>query len=147
MDISRGFQISAPAIFVPWLADEAEITRLLAGSGIKKVTTGYYTLECEPLVGLRCLLGFHLHATGKFTELEFFRRSYDDLKGSFGDFQRHFESAFGEPTYKVDGSFEYPAEVGSIGFPRSEWKLSGARIVHYIFDRFGPEEHMRIQKI
>jgi hypothetical protein len=45
---------------------------------------------------------------------------------------------FGAPTTKKDGSE---------GFSSFEWKLPGARIVHYVFDRFGPEEHMRIQRL
>ena len=32
------------------------------------------------------------------------------------------------------------------GFPAFSWQLDGVTIVHYVFDRFGPEEHMRIIK-
>jgi hypothetical protein len=137
MDLTRGFKIATPAIFVPWLIDATEIERLLSGTTFKKVTAGYFTLECEPLPGLRCLLGLHSHQTGKLTELEFFRKSYENQKGSFDEFQHHFETVFGAATTKKDGSE---------GFASYEWKLPGARIVHYVFDRFGPEEHMRIQR-
>ena len=138
MDLSRGFQIADPAIFIPWLTDASGQERLLSGTKFKKVTAGYYTLDCEPLPGLRCLLGLHSHQTGRLTEREFFRSSYEDQRASFDEFQRCFEAVFGAPTTKKDGSE---------GFSSFEWKLPGARIVHYVFDRFGPEEHMRIQRL
>ena len=136
MDISRGFPVAVPAIFIPWLIDAPEIERLFSGTALKKVTAGYYTLDCEPLPGLRCMIGLHAHDTGKLTELEFFRASYEDQKASFDQFQQHFEAAFGAPTTRKNGSE---------GFPDCEWRLPGGRIFHYVFDRFGPEEHMRIQ--
>jgi hypothetical protein len=138
MNLSRGFQIATPPIFIPWLTDAAGVEKLLGGTAFKKVTAGYYTLDCEPLPGLRCLLGLHLHQTGRFSELEFFRASYENQKASFDEFQKHFETVFGLPTIKKEGSE---------GFPSYEWRLDGARIVHYVFDRFGPEEHMRIQHV
>lgn len=136
MNLSRGFQLSDPSIFVPWLSDNPDIERLLGGTPFRRVTRGYYTLECEPLPDLKCLIGFHTHKTGKLTELEFFRRSYEDQEASFKEFQTHFESTFGKPTGRSEGNE---------GFPNYEWNLEGARIIHYVYDRFGPEEHMRIQ--
>ena len=137
MDLSAGFPITAPPIVVPWLVNSVELERILAGTGFNKITAGYYTLECEPLPGLRCKLGFHLHNTGdSLTELEFFRNSYSDQKASFAEFQQHFESAFGRPTNETPGR---------CGFPSYVWKLPVAQIVHNVVDRFGPEEHMRIQ--
>ena len=32
-------------------------------------------------------------------------------------------------------------------FPTHEWLVPGARIVHLVQDRFGPEEHMRIKRL
>lgn len=135
MDLTTGFQIATPSIFVPWLLDNPGIEALLASVPHKKVTYGYYTLECEPFSGLRCMLGLHTRPNGKLTKLEFFRTSYADQKGSFEEFQRYFEAAFGPPTTKKDGSE---------GLPDYQWHLKSAVIVHYVFDRFGPEEHMEI---
>jgi len=33
------------------------------------------------------------------------------------------------------------------GFNNYEWLLDNIQIVHFVFDRFGPEEHMRIKKL
>lgn len=83
-------------------------------------------------------LGFHFkpRKDGTLHELEFFRRSYQDQEKSYNEFQHHFETAFGPPT---------ETKPGPEGFPSHTWRLRGATIKHYVFDRFGPEEHMRIQ--
>jgi len=65
-------------------------------------------------------------------------KDFDELPGNYQDFQQHFENVFGKPS---------KTENGREGFPSHEWLVPGARIVHYVFDRFGPEEHMRITKI
>jgi len=82
------------------------------------------------------MLGFHLRKTDRLIELELFRTSYSDQTGSFEGFQSDFEKKFGKPTSE---------SKGNECFPSYEWRLNGSRIVHYVFDRFGPEEHMRIQ--
>lgn len=127
-------------VFIPWGIREPDLELLLAEHGLKRVTHGYYTLSCVSLGGLPHELGFHFYPRpdGILTELEFFRRSYVDQKASFEEFQNHFEMFFGKPT---------DVKPGGEGFPSYMWNLNGAKIVHYVFDRFGPEEHMRIRKI
>ncbi|MEL6446001.1 MAG: hypothetical protein AAF089_00800 [Bacteroidota bacterium] len=138
MDISEGFQIEEPDVFVPWSASESELSDLL-GSHLRHVTDGYYTLSCRSLSGMAHELGFHFkpRRNGKLNELEFFRRSYADQASSYEQFQRHFEQAFGSPDR---------TEAGTEGFASHEWRCPGAVIRHYVFDRFGPEEHMRISR-
>ena len=138
MDISEGFQIEEPDVFVPWGVSEAELSDLL-GSHLRHVTDGYYTVSCHSLGGMKHELGFHFEPrhNGKLHELEFFRRSYADQAGSYKQFQRHFEQAFGPPDR---------TEPGTEGFASHEWHRPGAVIRHYVFDRFGPEEHMRIRR-
>lgn len=84
-------------------------------------------------------LGFHFipRDGDRLEELEFMRRSYADQRGSYEEFQRHFEAAFGPP---------HRSSAGSEGFARHEWRVPAAEIVHYVIDRFGPEEHMRIRR-
>jgi hypothetical protein len=140
MDINKGFQIDNPKIFIPWNVDEKELTGLFNGHNLKHITTGYYTTSCTSLNGLTCMLGFHFEprSNGRLNELEFFRTNYEDQKKSFEDFQTHFESAFGQPTETAKGNE---------GFNNYAWQLNNVQIVHYVFDRFGPEEHMRIIKV
>jgi hypothetical protein len=138
MNISDGFQIFEPRIFVPWGLDFVALEKLLSSvSSLKKITTGYYTIEEEPLEGLQCPLGFHLHETGRLNRLEFFRKDYSDQQLSFKGFQRSFETIFGKPNHKTPGS---------VGFPSYTWNLKDVTISHYVFNRFGPEEHMEISK-
>jgi hypothetical protein len=139
MDINKGSQIDSPKIFVPWDVEEKELTDLFNGHELKHVTTGYYTTSCTSLNGLTCMLGFHFdpRSNGRLNELEFFRTNYDDQRKSFEEFQTHFVNVFGQPSETAKGNE---------GFNNYAWQLNNVQIVHYIFDRFGPEEHMRIKK-
>jgi len=139
MDISRGFQIEYPRVFIPWKISEAELLQVLDGHPSRLVTHGYITTHCISLDGLPHELGFHFHPRegGTLIEFEFFRTSYTDHTGSFQEFQQHLETKFGQPTN---------TSLGSVGFPSHSWCLPGAEVVHYVYDRFGPEEHVRIKK-
>jgi hypothetical protein len=139
MNIQKGFQLHSPRVFVSWGASSFDLEALFVGAtSAKKVIEGYYTISAEPLLGLKCLLGFHLHDTGKLNRLEFFRSDYPDQKASFEDFQNHFEIAFGKPNSTT---------AGTAGFPNHVWNLGAVKISHYVFERFGPEEHMEITKL
>ena len=140
MDINNGFQIEKPNIFVPWKIDEKTLTDLFNGKDLKHVTAGYYTIKCKSLDRLDCMIGFHFEPrkNGQLNELEFFRMNYDNQQNSFDEFQISFTNAFGEPTSTTKGN-----EC----FKNYQWSLNDVQIVHYIFDRFGPEEHMRIKKL
>jgi hypothetical protein len=140
MDISKGFQIDNPKIFVPWDIGEKELTDLFNSHELKHITTGYYAIGCTSLNSLTCMLGFHFvpRSNGRLNELEFFRTNYDDQKKSFDEFQMHFVNTFGQPTETAKGN------EGNNNFA---WQLNNVEIIHYVFDRFGPEEHMRIKKV
>ena len=136
MEIREAFTIEAPSVSVPWGITEAELKALIPG--LRHVTRAYHTLPVTVLGGLRCMLGFHFRSSsGGLSELEFFRTAYPDQRASFEEFQRHFERAFGPPS---------SSEPGDHGLPSCEWRLPGVSIVHYVLDRFGPEEHMRIRR-
>lgn len=140
MDLSKGFQIEDPSVFVPWGIGEDELLSLLPVEP-HRVTSGYYVIDCTSLSGSQHALGFHFRPDPtKLSELEFFRHShpaYPDWRPSFQDFQRHLEMTFGPPTSELPGSE---------GVPHYRWKVGKATIEHYVFDRFGPEEHVRITR-
>jgi hypothetical protein len=139
MDISKGFQIEVPEVFVPWSVSQSHLRELLSAYGLREITTGYFTISCKSMGGMKHELGFHFEPRSGDTlyELEFFRRSYPDQKKSYQEFQNHFEAVFGKPTF---------TKPGNEGFNSCAWNLEDIEIVHYVFDRFGPEEHMRIRK-
>jgi hypothetical protein len=139
MNIDLGFQIDIPNVFIPWGITESELKKLL-GSVLRHVTAGYYTITCESLGGMKHELGFHFEPrkNGKLNELEFFRRSYGDQVASYKEFQTHFEAVFGNPSR---------TQKGNEGFLLDQWNFEKTTIVHYVFDRFGSEEHMRIKHI
>ena len=137
VDLREGFRIDEPAVLVPWRVSEQELDELL-GPALRHVTDKYWTARVSVLGGLACNLGFHFRGkNGRLSELEFFRDSYSDQAASFDEFQRHFEKAFGPPR---------ESSPGTEGFPSHRWLVPGAEIIHLIFDRFGPEEHMRIRR-
>ncbi|WP_123912674.1 hypothetical protein [Hanstruepera neustonica] len=140
MNIQEGFKIDEPDIFIPWDIDEQTLAQKLNVHNFKRVTTGYYTISCKSLNGLNCILGFHFEPreNGILNELEFFRTDYSDPKKSFNDFQSHFVNEFGNPTSESNGTE---------GFKNYVWNFKTVQIVHYVFDRFGLEEHMRIKRI
>lgn len=140
MEINKGFKIDKPDAFVNWHINEIELATLFLGYELKHVTTGYYTTNCSSLNGLNCMLGFHFEPrkNGTLKELEFFRTDYSNQQKSFDDFQSHFEKSFGKPTSSTKGNE---------GFNNYEWNFNEVQIVHFVFDRFGPEEHMRIKKL
>jgi hypothetical protein len=139
MDILKGFQIESPRTFVPWEISEEELVELIGAANPKRVTDGYYTIKCTSLAGLSHMLGFHFHprSRGKLVELEFFRESYPDypdLSKSFTEFQMHLETTFGPP---IEGR----------GTHSCAWYFGTLALNHYIQERFGPEEHVRMKKL
>jgi len=136
IDITNGFQIETPNIFVPWDIDERELKKIFKAGSLKHVTEKYYTTSCTSLNGLNCMLGFHFQLDGELNELEFFRTDYSDPQKSFDEFQKYFVGSFGNPT---------KTSKGNEGFNNYEWNLGKVQIVHFVYDRFGPEEHMRIK--
>jgi hypothetical protein len=137
MDIRHGFSLESPAATIPWGISEVELKTLL-GSALRRVTKGYSTVSCTSLGGLCHELGFHFEPRtgGRLVELEFFRRAHPDQEASYREFQEHFENQFGPPATVLSGSE---------GLPTCEWHFGPVSIRHFVFDRFGPEKHMRVR--
>lgn len=138
MGLDAGFQIEEPPVFVPWGVSESELRGLLPNG--HRVTDGYYVVECSSLGSLRHQLGFHFEPRvgGRLVELEFFRQEYPDLQQSYDDFQARLEATFGPPSETAPGSWEQ-------AMPTHRWAHGRAEVTHLVYDRFGPEEHVRIR--
>lgn len=138
MDILRGFQIEVPDVFVPWGISESDLRSLLSDYGLRRSYDGCYAISCVSLGGLEHELGFHFfpRAGGILTALELFHPS-ETFEVYFEEFQQHFEACFGKPTTEQRGE-----EV----FPSCKWDLKGVYIHHYLQDRYGLEQHARIEK-
>ena len=144
-DLSDGFQVEEPPVFVPWGANESTLRELFPAN-LRTVTTGYFTVECVSLNGLRHVLGMHMtpREDGRLHELEFFRHDWQDssekqeaLSASFDIWQRHLELTFGRPTVRSDGDCDLPLY---------EWRIGTATVRHFCQYRFGPEQHVRIAR-
>jgi hypothetical protein len=137
MNVSEGFQIEIPNTFVRWGISESELIVTLSAAQPRHVTAGYYTIECVSLGGLRHKLGFHFEprVNGRLVELEFFRNenNYPGLASSFKEFQEHLEATFGTPTSK-DASMSM-----------FTWSWRNTALKHFIQERFGPEEYVRLR--
>jgi hypothetical protein len=137
VDIKAGLTIDDPPVTVRWGISESELQTLM-GPTLHCVTAGYWTSRVQVLGGLKCRLGFHFDKKRRaLEEFEFFRDSCPDQKASFAEFQRFFEAAFGRPT---------ETRSGTGGFASHSWRLGPVEIEHYVFDRFGPEERLRIRR-
>lgn len=139
MDLSKGFQIEEPHVFVPWGTPETQFMDGFEGLHLRLVKHGYFTTHCISLQGLSHELGFHFSPweNAKLVELEFFSRSYSNLDESYPGFQHHLEATFGQPTTTVPGSEGYLSHT---------WTFAGVEILHYVSEHFGPAESVRIRK-
>ncbi len=139
MDLSKGFQIEEPNVFVPWDTSEVQFQQSFERLQLRRVTDGYFTTQCTTLSGLSHELGFHFYprGRGRLVEFEFFRNSCPDLPTSYEAFQRHLEETFGPPTL---------TSPGSEGYLSHTWAFPGVEIVHYVQEHFGPAEYVRISK-
>ncbi len=110
MDISEGFQIEQPNIFVPWEISSEELTVVFSGHGLRRVVDNYFVIECISLGGLSHKLGFHFHPApgGNIRFLEFFDNGCTDNASAFWLFQKHLEATFGKPTLTAPGDEGYP---------------------------------------
>lgn len=136
LDLRSGLRIDAPPIFVPWETAEGNLAPLF-GTAVRCVKTGYWTVPVCVFGDLDCCLGFHFSKAGRLAEFELFRNRPMDLAASFADFQQHLERAFGLATW---------TEPGQIDFPCCKWLVPGVEVLHYVIDRFGLEEHVRIRQ-
>ena len=140
MDITEGFKLDEPNVFVPWEIDENGISTLLEEHKIHKVTEHYYTLESKCFDGLECTIGFYFNKEGnKINKIGFFRQNYKgSLEDSFKDFQFYLEKSFGPPQ-GINNDEK---------FPRYSWQFNkDILIFHYVYDRFGPEENVYITRL
>jgi len=140
LNINEGFQINSPDVFVPWTITQNGLKKLLREYGLKHVTMGYFAISCVSLGDMDHELGFHFSppTSNRLSELEFFRKAYPDRKRSYDTFQSYFEKEFGKPT---------ETHPGPEGFNTCIWEMDSIEISHCVYDRFGPEEHMRIRRI
>jgi hypothetical protein len=137
-----GFQLDDPNLFIPWDITQKKLIDLFQGHELKQVTNGYFTTSCISLGGLHHRLGFHFEPQKSNTlkKIEFFRDDYSDLEFSFNEFQKFFENQFGYPSKSYPKSQE--------GFYSYEWIIKNKiKIYHFIFDRFGLEERLYIERI
>jgi hypothetical protein len=136
MELSKGFQIEEPHVFVPWDTPETQFMDGFEGLHLRLVKHGYFITHCTALSGLSVALGFLFYPQG-LVELRFSCSSCPDLDTSYDVFQRHLEETFGPPTL---------TSPGSEGYLSHTWVFHRAVIRHYVSEHFGPAEHVIIQR-
>ena len=139
MDIQRALTTDA-GTDIPWLISQAKLTSIVGADCLTTVTTDYLVTRCSLLGGLNLSLGFHFKGS-KLLECELFRHLPVSLAESYAEFQQHLTLTFGAPTQTIPGG----ADAGyGCGYDHHEWRFGRTRIRHYVLDRFGCEEHVRI---
>jgi len=144
VNLRNALELEEPHTLVPWDISQAELLSLFGDSGtrcqLSFVTDGYYVLRGRTFGGLDTSIGLHFRpqsAKGRLKELEFFDNGQKELQASFRLFQQHLERALGPPSKTEAGSF-------SRDLPSYEWYLGRIWVYHWVMDRFGPEEHVRV---
>ncbi len=140
----RGVTLEEPAVEIRWgirpRALQAVFEQAAPSAGLKRVTAGYYVVRCRALRGLRTMIGFHFRPQsddGTLVELEFFNNGLTDLGASVSLYQDHLEKTFGRPS-------RISASSLSAEFRSYLWWRGRVRASHWVMDRFGPEEHVRV---
>lgn len=152
MDITKGFQIEQPQIFVPWGIARADLESLLRGSDLERTDDGGLRLSrCKALGGLDLRLRFTFDRfTGALRRISptlgvtrfRVRHSRDKirfipLEVLFDEIQAHLEATFGPSSTTSPGE----------GFTNYTWLFPGVRIEHSTHEHFGPNEDVFIEKI
>ena len=139
MDISAGFQIEKPNVFVPWSTSSRELVTMFRDLDLKQVNNNYIVTRCVSLKGLSHKLGFHFDLRPGFgiRYFELFDNGCQGNELSFLTFQKHLEATFGEPT---------TVAPGEEGFPSYTWQRDGCVVLHRVQKRFGPTEIVRIER-
>ena len=144
-DTTIGIQLETPALWIPWGIGVREFAKTFTDttqSVLRLVAPGYYVARCQILQGLVTHVGFHFEPandSGHFNELELFDNGEEDIEKSYRLFHDRLVQAFGKPNRRRDGAV-------SPSMPECEWNVGPVTIVHYVVDRFGPEEHLRFRK-
>jgi hypothetical protein len=138
MNIVKGFQVERPNVFVEWGISKSRLEQLFQTSDLRPVANDYYVASCTSLKGLSHELGFHFDPRPErgLVELEFFGIVGSDIDSSFQEFQSHLVKTFGHPTETKSGTEDYPTYI---------WDFEGVNIAHYVQERFGPAESVRIK--
>ncbi len=122
----------------------SECIKRLECAGVKydKVCKGYIVFPAKLFNGLDLMVG--LHYVGDFVEyIEIFRPlgHYNspgfNILDSFSEIHNAIVACYGNPQVATPGILsEYPSE---------KWVNKNFVLEHYIFDRFGPEEHIHFK--
>jgi len=142
MDITVGFQIEEPNVFVRWGIPDSELKGLLKKS-LKKIGDGYFTIKCRSMGGLEHYLGFHFYPRndGILTELEIFFAPNSDLEQTYIESRKHLNSTFGNASVNKMGSGIYE----KFEHDWQEWHMGNVIISHFCQYRFGSEQILRIK--
>jgi len=147
MDISTGFQIEQPRVFIPWGCSPSELRRLFAGHSLERIVPDMFLTSCTSLGGLshRLRFDFHRHLWGLFMprlrELHLSHHPYLEtgVVASFEAFPKHLRATFGKPSTTILDANDYPSDT---------WALPGIVISHVVFQNHGgPEELLKITKL
>lgn len=127
---------------IPWQISPAALKSLVGPDSLSIVKRDYFVTRCRLFGGLDVKLGFHFRGTG-LRGFEIFRNWGMPIDQSYADFQQHLEAVFGKPTQTIPSNVD---AGGDCGFDHHEWRFGHTCVRHYVLDRFGCEEHVRISR-
>jgi hypothetical protein len=144
-ELALGLRLEDPAVLIPWGASIDEVLGMFRAHGRdepRKVTASYYTSATRLVGGTRVKVGFHFgrkEAPAGLEQFELFDNGEREIEKSYQLFHRSLVEQFGEPSLQRAG------DLGA-SMPYCEWRAGSVQLVHYVIDRFGPEEHVTLGK-
>ena len=141
MNIHRGLTTD-DGTEIPWQISLAALKSLVGPDCLSMVKRDYFVTRCRLFGGLDVKLGFHFSGEA-LQEFEIFRNWAMPLEQSYAEFQQHLEAVFGQPTQTIPGDIDSGCDCG---FAHHEWRFGHTRVRHFVLNRFGCEEHVRISK-
>jgi hypothetical protein len=139
MNIERGLTTDT-GVEIPWSISPKKLALIVGADCLHTVSRGYMVTKCSLLGGMDLSLGFHFRGL-RLRQFELFRHFQLPSNESYAEFQKHLVQTFGPPTRTVLGRDD---EGYGRGFDDHVWRFGSVRICHYVFERFGPEEHVQI---
>ena len=144
-DILKGLQIDDPKILIPWDINEDDFVDMFKNHNVARNSEKYCGIKNITVFGeINCNIVVEFDKTiCKFSVSRNYPERYvfedDYLIKSFNAFQIAIEKAFGKPTKK---------SKDETNFKNCEWDIGNKiKIYHFVMDRFGLGEYLRIEKI
>ena len=140
--ICPAFEIDLPKLYITPDAHNIKMSLEAAGIAYKCITDGYITFSGKAFgADIPLMFGIHYNTLKVkyievFRPIAYYQSGCYDISASFKELSAMLKNRYGAPIITMSAS------IG--GYPCEQWATSQYIVNHYVTDRFGFEEHLRI---